>query len=369
MTEPARVFFTSMRCSLGDSLLMKLQRLLKAGGFEGIDFRKKFAAIKIHFGEPGNLAFLRPNFARTVARRITQLKGYPFLTDCGTLYVGRRTHALSHLDAAFENGYGPYAAGCHIIIGDGLKGTDEVDVPVPGGILLTSAKIGRAIMDADVVISLNHFKGHEVTGFGGAIKNVGMGSGSRAGKMAMHNDSKPQVKPKACVGCGECKRFCAQDAITFKGKKASIDHGKCVGCGRCLASCPHDAIVNSWSSGPESVSFKTAEYARAVLAGRPSYHVNVVNQVSPYCDCHSESDAAVIPDIGIFCGRDIVAVDRASIDAVNLATSLPGTLGTEGKGKKGILKSIHPTTDWRSQLDHAEKIGLGTQKYEITTVK
>ncbi|MDR2611573.1 MAG: DUF362 domain-containing protein [Deltaproteobacteria bacterium] len=366
----ARVFFTSMRCGMGDSLLMKLQRLLKAGGFEDLDFRKKFVAIKIHFGEPGNLAFLRPNFARTVAKTVTRLKGIPFLTDCGTLYVGRRTHALSHLDAAYENGYGPYAAGCHIIIGDGLRGTDEADVPVRGGILVQTAKIGRAIMDADVVVSLNHFKGHEVTGFGGAIKNVGMGSGSRAGKMAMHNDSKPQVKGKACVGCGECRRFCAQDAITVEGGKASIDHGLCVGCGRCLASCPQNAIVNSWSSGPERVSWKMAEYAKAVLDGRPNYHINVVNQVSPYCDCHSESDAAVVPDIGIFCGRDIVAVDRASIDAVNREAALPGTLGAEAKaGPDGVLSSIHPATDWRSQLQHAEKIGLGTQEYELITVK
>ncbi|MDR1041697.1 MAG: DUF362 domain-containing protein [Deltaproteobacteria bacterium] len=367
----ARVFFTSMRCSLGDSLLMKLQRLLKAGGFEEIDFRKKFAAIKIHFGEPGNLAFLRPNFARTVAQRIVQLKGHPFLTDCGTLYVGRRTDALSHLDAAYENGYGPYAAGCHIIIGDGLKGADELNVPVRGGVYVKSAKIGRAIMDADVVVSLNHFKGHEVTGFGGAIKNVGMGSGSRAGKMAMHNDSKPQVSRKPCVGCGECRKFCAQDAITIADGKATIDHDKCVGCGRCLASCPQHAIANSWSSGPERVSLKMTEYALAVLDGRPNYHINIVNQVSPYCDCHSESDAAVIPDIGIFCGPDIVAVDRASIDAVNRAMPLTGTLGEEAKvgNGKDVFTSIHPTTDWRSQLDHAEKIGLGIQDYELVTVK
>ncbi|MDR2460532.1 MAG: DUF362 domain-containing protein, partial [Deltaproteobacteria bacterium] len=306
----APVYFTSMRCSLGDSLLFKLQRLLDKGGFKDIDFNKKFVAIKIHFGEPGNLAFLRPNFAKTVVDKIKFLKGLPFLTDCGTLYVGRRTHALSHLDAAYENGFVPYSTGCQILIGDGLKGTDEVDVPISNGILLTHAKIGRAIMDADIVISLNHFKGHEISGFGGAIKNIGMGSGSRAGKMAMHNDTKPTVKTKLCIGCEVCAKHCAQGAISFKKNKAIINHALCVGCGRCLGSCNQHAIVNSWSSAPDAMSKKMAEYAKAVIQDRPNYHINVVNQVSPFCDCHNESDAPVVPDIGIFCSPDIVAVDK-----------------------------------------------------------
>lgn len=135
----------------------------------------KFVAIKIHFGEPGNLAFLRPNFAKAVADVVKEQKGLPFLTDCNTLYVGRRKHALEHIDAAYENGFSPFSTGCNVIIADGLKGTDEVDVPVVGGELVKEAKIGRAIMDADIFISLSHFKGHECTGFGGAIKNIGMG--------------------------------------------------------------------------------------------------------------------------------------------------------------------------------------------------
>ncbi|MDR2338736.1 MAG: DUF362 domain-containing protein [Deltaproteobacteria bacterium] len=366
----AKVYFTSMRCELGDSLLDKLRRLMEGAGFRTIDFKKKFAAIKIHFGEPGNLAFLRPNFAKVVAGQVVLLKGVPFLTDCGTLYVGRRTHALSHLDAAYENGFTPYAAGCQILIADGLKGTDEVDVPVKGGELVTHAKIGRAIMDADVVISLNHFKGHELTGFGGAIKNLGMGSGSRAGKMIMHNDSKPVVDKKLCIGCKVCAKNCAQGAITFEAKKAVINHDLCVGCGRCLGSCNQHAISNSWSSAPDALSKKMAEYAKAVVDGRPNFHINVVNQVSPFCDCHQENDAAIVPDIGIFASFDPVALDRASIDAVNNALALHGTIVDERKMRKGEhFTSIHPITDWRVQLDHAEKIGLGENSYELTTVK
>jgi uncharacterized Fe-S center protein len=365
----SKVFFTSMRCRLGDSLLDKLRRLMVGAGIKDINFKKKFVAIKFHFGEPGNLAFLRPNFAKTVADQISFLQGLPFLTDCGTLYVGRRTHALSHLDAAYENGFTPYSTGCQIIIADGLKGTDEVDVPIPGGILLTHARIGRAIMDADIVVSLNHFKGHEQTGFGGAIKNIGMGSGSRAGKMIMHTDTKPVVSKKLCVGCQECAKHCAQEAITFVEKKAIIDQELCVGCGRCLGSCNQHAISNSWSSGPDALCKKMAEYAKAVVSGRPSFHINVVNQVSPYCDCHQENDAAIVPDIGMFASFDPVAVDQASIDAVNNAKVLPGSIVDEREMRPGEhLGSIHPITDWRIQMSHAEKIGLGETDYELVTI-
>ncbi|MDR0826942.1 MAG: DUF362 domain-containing protein [Desulfovibrio sp.] len=366
------VYFTNMRCRVGVSLLEKLDRLILEAGIEKIEFTKKFVAIKIHFGEPGNLSFLRPNFALTVAKRVKALGGAPFLTDCNTLYVGRRNNALAHLDAAYENGYSPFSTGCQVIIADGLKGTDEVEAPIPGGILLQSAKIGRAIMDADVFISLNHFKGHEITGFGGAIKNVGMGSGSRAGKMVMHNAGKPDVSSKKCVGCRTCARYCAQSAISFNAeKKAKIDHALCVGCGRCIGVCNYDAIYSRYDASNLDVNCKMAEYAKAVVDGRPQFHINVVNQVSPYCDCHSENDAAVVPDIGMFASFDPVALDRACIDAVNAAPALTGTLLDEKKDgvDKDHFHAIHPTTDWRGQIAHAEKIGLGSSKYELVTVK
>lgn len=161
----SKVFFTDMRCKVGVSLLEKLDKLMLAAGIESIDFENKFVAIKMHFGEPGNLSFLRPNFAKAVADRVKALGGKPFLTDCNTLYVGRRKDALEHMTAANENGFSMLSTGCQIIIADGLKGTDDVEVPVKGGKILKSAFIGRAIMDADIFISLTHFKGHELTGF------------------------------------------------------------------------------------------------------------------------------------------------------------------------------------------------------------
>ena len=232
MTE-AKVYYSDMRAH-GRSLLSKLRRLMKEAGFESIDFDGKFVAVKIHFGEPGNLAYLRPNWAAEVCDYIRELGGKPFLTDCNTLYVGGRKNALDHLDSAYKNGYNPFQTGVHTIIADGLKGTDEALIPVEGGEYVKEAKIGRALADADIIISLSHFKGHEQAGFGGALKNLGMGGGSRAGKMEMHSAGKPFVKQKKCIGCGACARICAHGAPIIEGGKCTIDQDRCVGCGRCI---------------------------------------------------------------------------------------------------------------------------------------
>ncbi|MDR2301358.1 MAG: DUF362 domain-containing protein [Deltaproteobacteria bacterium] len=368
--KKSEVFFTNMRCEFGDSLLHKLGRVLDKADLGSLGLDRKFVAIKLHFGEPGNLAFLRPNFSKTVVDKIKSFGGMPFLTDCGTLYVGRRTHALAHMEAAQENGYWPATTGCQVIIGDGLKGTDDVEVPIEGGKVLKTALIGRAIMDADAVFSLNHFKGHEMTGFGGAIKNLGMGSGSRAGKMAMHNDGKPVIDRELCLGCKTCAKYCAQSAISFKEKKAVIDENKCVGCGRCVGSCNYNAIGVEWDTVGDALNRKMAEYAKAVVQGRPSFHINVVNHVSPYCDCHNENDAAVIPDLGIFASLDPVAVDMASIEAVNQAMTLAGSIVDDRPGGgRDLFTRIHPGSNWRSQLEHAEKIGLGRMAHKLVTVK
>ena len=384
--EKAKIYFTDMRTKVGESLLTKMDRLIQKAGIKDIDFNRKYTAIKIHFGEPGNLSFLRPNFAKTLADRIKKLGAMPFLTDCNTLYSGRRNNALLHLDAAAENGYSVLTTGCQNIIADGLRGTDDIEVPIKGGKYCKTAFIGRAIMDADIVISLNHFKGHEATGFGGAIKNIGMGCGSRAGKMIMHNDGKPLVKTTSCNGCKICSRFCAHGAISFNtekasnnkalNNKASINHEKCLGCGQCIGACSKNAIYNKWDSSNTSLCCKMAEYCKAVLDGRPHFHISVINQVSPYCDCHNENDAAVVPDIGIFAGFDPVALDQACIDAVNAAPSISTSIISESKkipayekGGDDHFSGIHPATDWRLQLSHAEKIGLGTTKYELVTVK
>ena len=367
--ERAAVYFTDFRMKNGQNHQTKLRKLMKAAGMDKIDFQGKYVAIKILFGELGNLAFLRPNFARYVADYVKELGGYPFLTDCNTLYVGSRKNALDHLDTALLNGFSPYATGCQILIADGLKGTDDVEVPVVGGILCKTAKIGRAIMDADIVISLNHFKGHEMAGFGGALKNLGMGSGSRAGKMEMHSAGKPIVDQEKCIGCGACKKICAHDGPQIENGKCTIDYDKCVGCGRCIGVCPKDAVEAAQDETFENLNGKIAEYAKAVVDGRPNFHINIVSQVSPNCDCHAENDAAIVPDVGMFASFDPVAIDVACADAVNRQPVNPMSLIAERAGMPDRFIAAHPTTDWRTGPAHAEEIGLGTRDYELITVK
>ena len=368
--EKSKVYYTSMRTGFDNGLLDKLKRLIKKAGIENIDFDGKYTAIKMHFGEPGNLAFLRPNYAKVVADTVKELGGKPFLTDCNTLYVGGRKNALDHIESAYVNGFSPLSTGCHIIIGDGLKGTDEVYIPVEGGEYVKEAKIGRAIMDADVFISLAHFKGHEATGFGGTLKNIGMGCGSRAGKMEMHSAGKPHVEEELCIGWHRCEKICAHDAPQFKDKKASIDHNKCVGCGRCIGVCPKDAIVAASDESNDILNCKIAEYTKAVVDGRPAFYINLVIDVSPYCDCHAENDAAIVPDVGFFASFDPVALDIACADAVNAQPVISNTCLSEADHEgHDHFGAMFPTTDWRTCIEHAKKIGLGTDEYELVVVK
>lgn len=365
----SKVYYTDMHATLNENLLQKLRRLIKTSGIDEIDFDKKYTAIKIHFGEPGNLAFLRPNYAKVVADIVKELGGKPFLTDCNTLYVGGRKNALDHLDSAYTNGFSPFSTGCHIIIGDGLKGTDEVLVPLENGQYVKEAKIGRAIMDADIFISLNHFKGHESTGFGGALKNIGMGCGSRAGKMEMHSSGKPHISEEDCVGCGTCAKNCAHSAITITNRKASIDHDKCVGCGRCIGVCRVDAVKPASDESNDILNKKIDEYAFAVLNGRPNFHISIVVDVSPYCDCHSENDIPIVPDVGMFASFDPVALDAACADAVNNQPVMKGSiLDKNGSAHHDHFTDVSPETNWRVAIDYAVELGLGNKEYELIRI-
>jgi hypothetical protein len=368
----SKVYFTDLRTRGGDNLLTKLQRLIRKAGIGEIDFQNHYVAIKMHFGEPGNLAFLRPNYARAVADVVKELGGRPFLTDCNTLYVGGRKNALDHLDSAYSNGFVPYATGCQVLIADGLKGTDEALVPVEGGTYVKEAKIGRAVMDADIFISLTHFKGHESTGFGGTLKNIGMGCGSRAGKMEMHSAGKPHVDQTLCVGCGKCSRICAHEAAVVTNRKASIDHAKCVGCGRCIGVCPKDAVQPASDESNDILNCKIAEYSKAVVDGRPNFHISLVIDVSPYCDCHAENDAAIVPNVGMFASFDPVALDVACADAVNAQPAIRNSMLGEALEKHADdhdhFHAVSPDTNWKSAIEHAVQIGLGNAEYELITV-
>lgn len=374
--EKAIVYYTDFRTKLGEGLPTKLKRLIHAAGIGDIDMDNKFVAIKMHFGELGNLGFLRPNYAKAVADVVKELGGKPFLTDCNTLYVGSRKNALEHLYCAWENGFTPMTVGCPILIGDGLKGTDDVEVPAYGEYVQT-AKIGRAVMDADVFISLNHFKGHEMAGFGGAIKNIGMGCGSRAGKMEQHNNGQPTVDPDKCVGCKACMKECANQGLAFDpdARKMHVVPENCVGCGRCIGACNFDAIAFSNWAAVKDLNCRMAEYAKAVVDGRPHFHISLIVDVSPNCDCHAENDAPILPNIGMFASFDPLALDQACVDACLACDPLPNSQLSDNMARADFcdhhdhFKNSTPDSEYKTCLEHAEKIGMGTRSYELEILK
>lgn len=372
--EKAKVYFTDFRTvAFGDGLPTKLKKLIRKAGIDRIDMDGKFVAIKMHFGELGNISFLRPNYARAVADVVKELGGKPFLTDCNTMYPGSRKNALEHLQCAWENGFTPLTVGCPILIGDGLKGTDDVAVPVKGGEYVKEARIGRAVMDADVFISLTHFKGHEMTGFGGAIKNIGMGCGSRAGKKDQHSSGKPHIEAELCRGCRKCQRECANGGLVFDeaARKMHVNQDNCVGCGRCLGACNFDAIQFDNDSANELLNCRMAEYTKAVVDGRPCFHISLIVDVSPNCDCHGENDAPILPNIGMFASFDPLALDQACVDACLAANPMPNSQLSDNLAKSDFIdwndhfRNSTPESEWRSCLEHAEKIGLGTREYEL----
>lgn len=375
--EKSKVFYTDFRAKLGEGLPSKFKRLIKAAGIEELNMENKFVAIKMHFGELGNISFLRPNYAKAVADVVKELGGKPFLTDCNTLYPGSRKNALEHLYCAWENGFTPMTVGCPILIGDGLKGTDDVEVPVQGGEYIEKAKIGRAVMDADVFLSLSHFKGHEMTGFGGTIKNIGMGCGSRAGKKEQHSNGKPTINPEVCRGCRLCMRECANNGLMFdeEKRKMTVNRENCVGCGRCIGACNFDAVSFEEDAATKVLNCRMAEYTKAVVDGRPQFHMSLIVDVSPNCDCHAENDAPILPNIGMFASFDPLALDQACVDACLKAEPLPNSQLTDNMKRADFcdhhdhFENTTVNSEYKTCLAHAEKIGLGSREYELIIIK
>jgi len=367
----SKVYFTDMRTKPGRSMLDKLVILIERAGIDQIDFKDQFTAIKIHFGEPGNLSYIRANYAAKLVQFLLTKQAKPFLTDSNTLYKGCRTNAIDHIKAAFENGFNPIAVPCPVIIGDGLKAIDYREIPINLPYCKT-AKIGSAIADADIIISMTHFKGHEQTGFGGTLKNIGMGCGSRQGKLDMHSSSKPIIDAEICTGCGQCVKHCASQAVHLNNKKAEIDYEKCVGCGQCVAVCQFEAAQPVWDNSTDILNRKIAEYAFAVLKDKPNFHINFIMDVSPNCDCWGCNDAAIVPNIGIAASFDPVALDKASVDMVNdSAANINTALDVkkyEDSQNMDKFKTLHPNTNWEEGLKHAETIGLGSMEYELIKV-
>ncbi|MDN5345336.1 MAG: uncharacterized protein PWQ18_1450 [Clostridia bacterium] len=363
----AEVFWTDMRTKKGNNLVDKVARLWRKAGFRQAITPGDLVAIKIHFGEKGNTAFLNPVFARRVVELVKASRGKPFLTDANTLYVGSRSNAVDHLQTAIENGFAYAVVGAPIIIADGLNGKDFYEVAVNGK-HFQKVKISSAIYNADSMVVLSHFKGHELVGFGGAIKNLSMGCANPGGKQMMHSDVLPEVQEEKCIACGKCRRWCPAGAITV-AEKASINAELCLGCGECTVTCPERAIKARFKSEPVVLQEKMVEFARGAMMGKENkcLFFNFVVQVAPECDCNAWADAAIIPDVGILASWDPVALDQASFDLANAQPPLPGTRLDGHENARDKFQAVSGY-DGTALLQYAAEIGLGTREYELIKI-
>ncbi|MDH4227246.1 MAG: DUF362 domain-containing protein [Deltaproteobacteria bacterium] len=367
--NPSTVYFADTRAGADKNLFDKTSALLKKAGLPKLFKKGDLVAVKLHFGEYGNTSFLRPQFIRMAVDAIKDTGAAPFLTDTNTLYVGRRTNSADHLECALLNGFGYEVTGAPIVIADGLRGESKVRVEIKGK-HLKEAIIARDIVSADGIVVMTHFKCHELTGFGGALKNVGMGCAAREGKLLQHSNTAPVVDQSGCTACGMCEEACPVSAITIK-KAAVIDKRTCIGCGHCIAVCPEGTINVQWNEAVANIQEKMAEHVLGALMGKEkkSVFVNYLTQISPACDCYGHNDTPIVKDVGILASIDPVALDAASADMVNAEEGFKDSALTMNHAKGADkFRGVHPTIDWNHQLDHAEKLGIGTRHYKITEI-
>ena len=364
------VYFAPVRSSKKRSMVTRVGGLLERAGLGAVVSEGDLVAVKLHFGETGNTGFVSPVFVREAVQRIKGHGGKPFLTDANTLYSGMRANAADHIQCAIQNGFSYATVEAPIVIADGIDGREAVDVPIAGRHFET-VRIGSAAVHADAMVVVTHVKGHEATGFGGALKNVGMGLGCRSAKQRMHSDLKPEVSADKCTACARCVKRCPVQAIVIGADRvAAIDHGTCYGCGECVAACPFAAIAVQWKTTPQAIQEKIVEHVMGALAGKGGkvVYLSFVTAVSPDCDCWNFSDAPIVGDIGVLASTDIVAIDRAAYDLVTAAVGLPGSRG-EGMGA-GQDKFTEVTgIDGTLAIGYAQEMGLGTTEYELVVVE
>lgn len=371
MSEKSNVFFAPFKPSV--SRLARLTAVLDKLDVKNSVHAGDLTAIKLHFGEEGNDTFMRPTFARAIVDAVKAAGGNPFLTDSNTLYTGSRRNSVDHLLTAIHHGFGYEVTGAPLIIADGLKSTDYQEVKINGD-FFKSVKISSAIREADALIVLSHFKGHEAAGFGGAIKNLGMGCAPAAGKKDQHA-SRLIVDQENCIGCGRCNNVCPSGAAQLSNvsgkRKSTIDTRVCIGCCQCMTVCPKHAIGVDWNfSNLADFNCRLSEYAYGAIKDkqRPLF-INVLMDITPLCDCCGWSDAPIVPDIGIVGSTDPVAVDAASFALVTAAQGLKSE-GYTNSLKAGDNKfcTAFPNTHPEVQLQHGAKIGMGSEQYELIRV-
>ncbi|AEA47276.1 DUF362 domain-containing protein [Archaeoglobus veneficus] len=349
------------------SPVKKLEKLIEESGV--LDFVDKgdIIAVKTHFGDRGTTRTLRSVFIRKIVEAVKDRGGKPFVTETTGLGMTKdRSTAVGRLLIAEENGYTSQTVGAPIIIADGMLGLDCVTVDI-NGVHLKKVHVAKAIAECDGVVCATHFKLHMQAGIGGSIKNVGVGCVAKPSKFDIHCPEKPVINEK-CDGCGRCTEICPINAISCHvagdtGNRTiyTIDRNKCIGCTGCYEVCRKRAIDVEWLTGRE-ISERIAECALGVVrvVGKDNFgFINFAMDITPHCDCRPYSDMPAFPDIGIFASRDIVAVDKACIDALLKARPNPGAL----------VDDFWEWTEPMAQIEHAEKLGIGISNYTLEIVE
>jgi uncharacterized Fe-S center protein len=316
-----------------------LEKLMDVSGGMKIVEKNNSSAVKVHFGEDGNLNFVSPLYVRKVVDLIKKSGGKPFLTDTTTLYSGRRFKADTHIELAKEHGF-DFSP---VVIADGFYGDEYEEI--------NGAKIARLFTDIETMFCVSHFKGHLIVGFGGALKNLAMGCSSKGGKLEMHSKSKPYINMEKCTLCLKCFDYCAYKAISKKKSSVEINEKLCTGCGGCMSICPERAIKFKWDAACSDVQKGIAKYAASVTKDKKIFYINFLINISPNCDCFHTNEPMIAPDIGILASFDPVSIEQASYDMV-----------------KEPLDKLYPEIDPTEQIMYAEKFGAGERKYEIKLI-
>ncbi|MFH1768273.1 MAG: DUF362 domain-containing protein [Candidatus Omnitrophota bacterium] len=336
-----------------EELLVKKDFLLAffdSSGFASKIKKNSFIGMKLHFGEKGNKSFVNPKILRPLVNYLKNHKTKPFLFDTNTLYRGQRLNAVDHLLLASQHGFA--SLGIPIMIADGLKGNDYREVEINKN-HYKKCFIASLCMDMDFILCISHLTGHMITGFGGSMKNLGMGLASRRGKLSQHSDIAPSINQAKCQACGICRANCPAASIEQEDNRYFIDKVKCIGCAQCISVCPYAAVVIHWSDEHILLQEKMVEYAYAAVKDKDCAYFNFCLFITKECDCLNKETKPAVEDIGVIFGYDPVAVDKASIDLL---------IKNENKD---VLRQFHPEIDYISQFDYAEKIGLGTANYNL----
>ncbi len=366
----ADVFFAGLRArSHHESRVQKIRRLFDAAGFGDVVRPGDLTAVKLHVGERGCDTYINPVFARQVVDKVKECQAHPFVTDTGTLYAGSRADAVRHTVTAIEHGFAYAVVGAPVIIADGLSGGYWKEVAV-GGNHFENVRIAGGILAADSMLVLSHVKGHDLAGFGGAIKNLAMGCAPPSGKAEQHA-GRPFVEIERCGGCGRCIQVCPQAAVTLVEGRARFNPERCVGCGDCMRSCDLGAIEFDWTTEIRPFIERVCEYALGAVRDKPGRvgYINFLLAITPDCDCVPWSDAPIVPDIGILASTDPVAIDHASLDLVNSERGIARTaLGENLAPGEDKFKGIWDYTDGNYQIAYAARIGLGDASYRLIEV-